>query len=117
MFYKGVLHSRGLIEEFREYLRRILQAKTLPPMSTQTMYNKMIDLTLNSTSIVTSILKPMVSDMFLCFQLDLDGAADSEKKNVSNQIVQELGSLYRSLSESVHSMKMPPNSRAFLIHS
>ncbi|CAF1351352.1 unnamed protein product [Rotaria sordida] len=116
MYFKGVLHSRGLMEEFRGHLRGLLQSNTTTPMSTKKMYSKMIDVAFNP-SMTTSILISMVPDMFLCFGINSNNISDSEKTKMSNQLVQELDHLYSSLSESIHSMKMARHSRDFVICS
>ncbi|CAF1176931.1 unnamed protein product [Rotaria magnacalcarata] len=117
MYYKGVLHSRGLVEEFRGYLRGMLQGKSVTPMSTQKLYAKMIDLAFHPTPMTTPMLTPMVLDMLSCFGLKLDNASDVDKKNLSDKLVHELDHLYGSLSESIHAKRMPRHSREFVICS
>jgi hypothetical protein len=35
MYFKGILHSRGLMEEFQGYLHGVLQPNTVTPVSTK----------------------------------------------------------------------------------
>ena len=48
MFIRGILHSRGLMEEFRGYLKGIIQPKTNSPITTRKLYYKMLELGANA---------------------------------------------------------------------
>ena len=111
MFYQGTLHSRGLMEEFRGYLQGVIQ-----PMSTKKLYTKMINMTFTSSK-SNSIINCIVRDMFECMKIDLDNISDDEKMNKSNQLIQELDTLYSLLSESIHAMKKSRHDGEFIICS
>ncbi|CAF1337633.1 unnamed protein product, partial [Rotaria sordida] len=63
MYLKGILHSRGVMEEFRGYLHGLLQPRTSTPMSTKKLYMKMLELGTDPSK-NTSIVTPLVEDLF-----------------------------------------------------
>ena len=44
MYYRGVLHTRGLMEEFKGYVKGLLQPNSSSPMSSRKLYIKMLEL-------------------------------------------------------------------------
>ena len=112
MYLKGILHSRGLFEEFKGYLRGIIQPRTSTPMSSKKLYIKMLELgSSNDISIVSSF----VDDLCLCFGIQLKNLSSEDRETTFNAVAHELDDLYSCLSESIHAVKLGRHDRDFII--
>ncbi len=114
MYLRGILHSRGLMEEFRGYLRGILQPRTSTPMSTKKLYMKMLKLGTDPSRNM-SIVTPLVEDLLLCFGSELQSLSTNDREMMFNTIAHELDYLYSCLSESIHAVKIGRHDRDFVI--
>jgi hypothetical protein len=102
------------MEEFRGYLRGILQPRTSTPMSTKKLYMKMLELGADPSRNM-SIVTPLVEDLFLCFGSKLQNLSTNDREMMFNTIAHELDHLYSCLSESVHAVKIGRHDRDFVI--
>lgn len=113
MYLRGILHSRGLMDEFRGYLRGIIQPKTNAPMSTKKLYLKMLELGTNQSTDM-SIISPLSNDLFSCVGKS-NNVTTVEKEALFNTIAYELDYLYSRLSESIHAIRIGRHDRDFVI--
>ncbi len=114
MYLKGVLHSRGVMEEFRGYLKGILQPRSNSPMATKKLYFKMLEIGTDSSRNI-SIITPLTKDLFLCCDTELKNLSPNNKETIFNSISHELDHLYSRLSESIHAVKVGRHDRDFVI--
>ena len=116
MFFKGIMHSRGLLEEFRGYVRGVIEPQTTSSMSTLKIYTKMMKIGLDSSTNIPMITA-LVRDLLSCYKTDVEKLSDNEKNSMSNIVGKELENVYGCLSESIHGMKFSRHSREFIICS
>ena len=114
MYLKGILHSRGLFEEFKGYLRDIIQPRTSTPMSTRKLYMKMLELGCDRSQNV-SIVTPLVEALFSCFGIERQSLSVENRETTFNTVAHELDNLYSCLSESIHAVKLGRHDRDFVI--
>lgn len=114
MYYRGVLHTRGLMEEFKGYVKGLLQPNSSSPMSSRKLYIKMLELG-SSQSKTSPIVTEVTRELVACFGGKLEDLSDNEKTTTFNTIANEMEHVYSCLSQSIHSMKLGRHERDLVI--
>ncbi|CAF1530204.1 unnamed protein product, partial [Rotaria sp. Silwood1] len=103
MFYEGTLHARGMMGEFIGYLQGMIQSSNNHTrISRKKLFEKIMEIGLNSSK-TNSVISHNLSD--------------DEKKNKSNELINELEQAYLVLSESVHGTRKWKNNDELTICS
>lgn len=114
MYYRGVLHTRGLMEEFKGYVKALLQPNSSSPMTSRKLYTKMLELG-SSQSKTSPIVTEVTRELVACFGGKLEDLSDHEKTTTFNTIANEMEHVYSCLSHSIHSMKLGRHERDLVI--